>query len=41
MKSIEKAGYRRARIFYLALDCAATEFYKDGKYELEGEGQVA
>jgi enolase len=40
MKSIEKAGYGPARILHLALDCASTEFFKNGKYELEGEGQV-
>jgi enolase len=40
MKSIEKAGYRPGEDIYLALDCAATEFFKDGKYELAGEGRV-
>ncbi len=39
MKSIEKAGYKPGVDVMLALDCAATEFYKDGKYELEGEGK--
>ena len=40
MKSIEKAGYRPGEDMYLALDCASTEFFKDGKYHLEGEGRV-
>jgi len=39
MTAIEKAGYRPGEEVALALDCAATEFYKDGKYELEGEGK--
>ncbi len=39
MKSIEKAGYKPGRDIYLALDCAATEYYKDGKYVLSGEGK--
>jgi enolase len=38
MKSIEKAGYTPGEDMMLALDCASTEFFKDGKYELEGEG---
>ncbi|HEU4838373.1 MAG TPA: phosphopyruvate hydratase [Micavibrio sp.] len=37
MKSIEVAGYKPGKDVMIALDCAATEFYKDGKYELEGE----
>jgi enolase 1/2/3 len=40
LKSIEKAGYRPGEDIYLALDCAATEYYKDGKYVLSGEGKV-
>lgn len=40
MQSIEKAGYRPGEDMFLALDCAATEFYKDGKYVLEGEGRA-
>ncbi|GAA6196781.1 phosphopyruvate hydratase, partial [Pseudophaeobacter sp.] len=40
LKSIEKAGYRPGEEIYLALDCAATEYYKDGKYVLSGEGKV-
>jgi enolase len=39
LKSIEKAGYTPGEDIYLALDCAATEYYKNGKYELAGEGQ--
>jgi enolase len=39
MKSVEKAGYKPGEDVYLALDCAATEFFKNGKYELEGEGR--
>jgi enolase len=40
MTSIEKAGYRPGEDIYLALDAASTEFFKDGKYHLEGEGKV-
>jgi enolase len=39
MQAIEAAGCKPARDIYLALDPAATEFYKNGKYELEGEGK--
>ncbi len=39
MKSIEKAGYKPGNDVMLALDCASTEFYKGGKYELSGEGK--
>ena len=38
MTSIKKAGYEPGKDIYLALDCAATEYYKDGKYEMVGEG---
>jgi enolase len=38
--AIEKAGYRPGDDVVLALDCAATEFHKDGRYELHGEGKV-
>jgi len=38
MASIEKAGYRPGENVVLALDCAATEFFRDGKYEISGEG---
>jgi len=40
MTSIEKAGYKPGEDIYLALDCAATEYYKDGKYDMKGEGKV-
>ena len=39
IKSIEKAGYKPGKDIYLALDCAATEYYKNGKYEMKGEGK--
>jgi enolase len=40
MKAIEGAGYRPGEDIYLALDPASTEFYKDSKYHLDGEGKV-
>jgi enolase len=40
MKAIETAGYTPGEDVVLALDCAATEFFKDGKYVLEGEGRT-
>ena len=39
LKSIEKAGYRPGEDIYLALDCAASEYFKDGRYEIVGEGK--
>ena len=36
--SIEKAGFKLGTDILLALDCAATEFFKAGKYEISGEG---
>ncbi|WP_300492427.1 phosphopyruvate hydratase [uncultured Alcanivorax sp.] len=39
MEAIEIAGYKAGDDVTLALDCAASEFYKDGKYELAGEGR--
>jgi enolase len=39
MKAIEKAGYTPGDDVVLALDAASTEFYKDGFYNLEGEGK--
>ncbi len=39
LKSIEKAGYRPGEDIYLALDCAATEYFKGGKYEMTGESK--
>ena len=38
MASIERAGYRPGEDVMLALDCAATEFFKNGRYEISGEG---
>lgn len=40
MKAIEKAGYVPGEDIHLALDVASTEFYKDGKYLLAGEGKA-
>lgn len=40
MKAIDAAGYKAGEDIVLALDSASTEFYKDGKYHLEGEGKV-
>lgn len=40
IEAIEKAGYVPGKDICLALDPAATEFYKDGQYHLEGNGQI-
>jgi enolase len=40
MESIAKAGYKPGDDVVLSLDCAATEFFKDGKYHYEGEGKT-
>jgi enolase len=40
LKSIEKAGYAPGDDIMLALDCAATEYFKDGRYVLSGEGKT-
>ncbi len=40
MKAIEKAGYKPGEDVVLALDAASSEFYKDGKYVLAGEGKT-
>lgn len=40
MQAIEKAGYAPGEDVALALDAASTEFFKDGKYELKGEGKT-
>ena len=40
VKAGEKAGYAAGKDFWLALDVASTEFFKDGKYHLEGEGKT-
>ena len=39
-KAVEKAGYRMGEDITFALDPASTEFFKDGKYHLEGEGKI-
>ena len=39
MRAIEKAGYKPGEDVMLALDCAASEYFKDGKYQLAGEGK--
>ncbi|MBU2958813.1 phosphopyruvate hydratase [Paracoccus sp. 1_MG-2023] len=38
LKAVEKAGYKPGEDIMLALDCASTEYFKDGKYEMKGEG---
>ena len=38
-EAIDKAGYQLGKDITLALDCAASEFYKDGQYDLSGEGK--
>jgi enolase len=40
MKAVRDAGFEPGKDIALALDCAATEFYQDGAYHLEGEGKV-
>jgi len=40
LTAIEKAGYKPGQDIFIALDTAASEIYKDGKYHLEGEGLV-
>jgi enolase len=40
LKAVEKAGYKPGSDVALALDCAATEFFKNGKYVLEGLGKT-
>jgi enolase len=37
-ESVEQAGFKLGSDIVLALDCAATEFFRDGKYEISGEG---
>ncbi|MDY0132504.1 MAG: phosphopyruvate hydratase [Desulforegulaceae bacterium] len=39
-EAVSKAGYNLGKDILLALDCAASEFLKDGKYNLEGEGKI-
>ena len=40
-KAIEAAGYTAGEDIVFALDCAASEFYKDGVYDMTGEGRKA
>ncbi|MCV2883333.1 phosphopyruvate hydratase [Aestuariibacter sp. AA17] len=40
VEAVEKAGYEMNKDITLALDCAASEFYEDGQYNLKGEGKV-
>ncbi len=40
LEAIDKAGYEPGRQVALGLDCAASEFYRDGRYHLSGEGMV-
>ncbi|CUS43194.1 MAG: phosphopyruvate hydratase [Pseudomonadota bacterium] len=40
MSSIEKAGYKPGDDVMVALDCAATEFFKNGKYDISGENRI-
>ena len=39
LRAVEKAGYKPGDDIMLALDCAATEYFKNGKYEMTGEGK--
>ncbi len=40
LRAIEKAGYKPGEEIFLALDCAATEYFRDGRYVLAGEGKT-
>ncbi|MCW8876422.1 MAG: phosphopyruvate hydratase [Kangiellaceae bacterium] len=40
VEAVDRAGYKLGEEIYLGLDVASSEFYKDGKYHLEGEGKV-
>jgi enolase len=40
MQAIDKAGYKAGNDVVLALDCASTEFFKEGAYHYEGEGKI-
>jgi enolase len=40
IEAVERAGYVMDKDITLAMDCAASEFYVDGKYDLKGEGKV-
>ncbi|WP_410217214.1 phosphopyruvate hydratase, partial [Paracoccus sp. (in: a-proteobacteria)] len=39
LRAIEKAGYKPGDDIMLALDCASTEYFRNGKYEMKGEGK--
>ena len=39
LRAVEKAGYKPGDDIMLALDCAATEYFRNGKYEMKGEGK--
>jgi enolase len=39
LRAVESAGYKVGSDVLLALDCAATEFFRNGRYEMEGEGR--
>ncbi len=41
LRAIEQAGYVAGQDIVLGLDCASSEFYKDGKYHLAGEGGIS
>jgi len=40
LRSVEKAGYRPGEDIHLALDCAASEYFENGAYNMKGEGKV-
>ncbi len=40
LRAVEKAGYKPGDDIMLALDCASTEYFRDGKYVMEGEGKT-
>ncbi|MFO1139614.1 MAG: phosphopyruvate hydratase [Paracoccus sp. (in: a-proteobacteria)] len=40
LKAVEKAGYAPGDDIMLALDCASTEYFKNGKYDMKGEGKI-
>jgi enolase len=40
LQSINDAGYKAGEDIFLALDCASTEYFKDGKYNMKGEGKI-
>ncbi len=40
LEAVEAAGYKAGEDIFIGLDCASSEFYEDGKYNLKGQGQV-